>query len=196
MRKTTKPKTAPKKTRAASGSALNSRQNTEYENTMMLRILVVAALVPRALALLQPRALSALPYANVTPTGWLRAELWIQADGLQGAMPDKFAPYNNSQWLNGTDRTQDWMEAFPYLLVGSAGQAFLLRDGAAIARVLGYVEHVLAVAAAQGGWLGPLAAAGQEGGMTYWPRWPVCMVLFVFREPKQPARTKPKTLTP
>jgi hypothetical protein len=61
------------------------------------------------------------------------------------------------------------------MLVGTAGQAFLLREPAAVASVLAIYEHLLAVAAAQGGWLGPEAAAGQEGGMVYWPRWPVMM---------------------
>jgi hypothetical protein len=131
-------------------------------------LLLLALPAPGAPALL-PRALHALPYSAITPTGWLRSELQVQAAGLSGAFPDGWAPFNNSQWLNGTDRTQDWMAIYPYALVGFAGQALLLREPAQTARVLGWVEHLLAVAAAQDGWLGPLSAAGQEGGMVYWP---------------------------
>ncbi len=75
--------------------------------------LALAAASWSARAALQPRALAALPYSAVTPAGWLRAELEVQSAGLQGAFPDSFGPYNNSQWLNGTDKTQDWMESFP-----------------------------------------------------------------------------------
>lgn len=76
-------------------------------------MLALAAASWSARAALQPRALAALPYNAVTPAGWLRAELEVQAAGLQGAFPDSFGPYNNSQWLGGTDKTQDWMESYP-----------------------------------------------------------------------------------
>lgn len=141
-----------------------------------MRALAAFALLQAARAALQPRALHALPYSAVTPSGWLLDELRVQAAGLQGAFPDHFAPWNASQWLGGTDKTEDWMESFPYMFVGSVGQAFLLRDGDAIDRLFACYEHVLSVAASQGGWLGPPSAAGQEGGMVYWPRWPICMV--------------------
>jgi hypothetical protein len=78
---------------------------------MAARALAAAATLALASAALQPRALAALPYLNVTPAGWLRAELQVQADGLQGAFPTRFAPFNESQWLGGADKTQDWMES-------------------------------------------------------------------------------------
>jgi hypothetical protein len=157
-------------------SPTTCRASNTVTETAMLALLLLLLLQPLPVtSALLPRALNALPYSSITPTGWLRAELQVQASGLSGAFPDFWAPVNASQWLGGTDRTEDWMEIFPYVLVGYTGQALLLREPAQTARVLAWAEHMLAVAAAQDGWLGPPSAAGQEGGMVYWPRWPICM---------------------
>ena len=48
-------------------------------------------------------AFASLPLGSVKPTGWLRRQLQIQADGLTGNLP-KFYEWlgPNSGWLGGT----------------------------------------------------------------------------------------------
>ena len=52
---------------------------------------------------LPPNVFYALPLGTVKPTGWLKEQLRIQADGLSGHL-DEFWPDvgSNSAWLGGT----------------------------------------------------------------------------------------------
>lgn len=77
---------------------------------------------------LQPRALNALPYASVSPQGWLLEELQVQANGLSGAFPEFWGPVTNATWIGGNNKYEDWVEIFPYVLNGYVGQALLLKD--------------------------------------------------------------------
>ena len=61
---------------------------------MLLCALTLLALLPTCTPAILPRALHALPYSAITPSGWLRAELSVQASGLSGAFPDSWAPVN------------------------------------------------------------------------------------------------------
>src|SRR6516225_6706229 len=81
---------------------------------------------------LQPNALYPLPLTAIKPTGWLRRQLQIQADGLSGHL-DEFWPDlgANSGWLGGTG--EGW-ERGPIDLDGLVPLAYLLGDPQLIAK--------------------------------------------------------------
>ena len=86
-------------------------------------------------------AFSALPLGAVTPTGWLRRQLQIQADGLSGSIEelwDDLGP--DSGWLGGDG--ESW-ERGPYYLDGLIPLAHLLGDEALIAKGRKWIEWML-----------------------------------------------------
>ncbi|MFQ3549831.1 MAG: beta-L-arabinofuranosidase domain-containing protein [Armatimonadota bacterium] len=75
---------------------------------------------------LQQTAFAFLPLGAVKPTGWLKKQLRIQADGQTSLLPtfwDSLGP--NSGWLGGTG--ESW-ERGPYYLDGLLPLAYLLDD--------------------------------------------------------------------
>ncbi|WP_341955322.1 beta-L-arabinofuranosidase domain-containing protein [Microbacterium sp. LWH13-1.2] len=86
-------------------------------------------------------AFSPLPLGAVTPSGWLRRQLQIQADGLSGSIEelwDDLGP--DSGWLGGDG--ESW-ERGPYYLDGLIPLAHLLGDEALIAKGRKWIEWML-----------------------------------------------------
>lgn len=86
-------------------------------------------------------AFSPLPLGSVSPSGWLRRQLQIQADGLSGSIEelwDDLGP--DSGWLGGSG--ESW-ERGPYYLDGLVPLAHLLGDQALIAKAGKWIEWML-----------------------------------------------------
>jgi uncharacterized protein len=67
-----------------------------------------------------------LPLGAVRPTGWLRSQLLIQANGLGGHLDEVWADVgSNSGWLGGSG--ESW-ERGPYFVDGLTPLAYLLDD--------------------------------------------------------------------
>ncbi|MBP1596980.1 MAG: hypothetical protein H6Q05_2357 [Acidobacteria bacterium] len=80
-----------------------------------------------------------LPLGSILPTGWLRRQLRIQADGLSGHLDEFWPDVGQSQWFGG--QAEGWERA-PYWLDGVIPLAWLLDDAplkAKIARYIGYI---------------------------------------------------------
>ncbi len=88
---------------------------------------------------------------ELKPTGWLRRELEIQADGLSGNLDKIWPDVRDSKWAGG-DR-EGW-ERVPYWLDGFIPLAYLLDDADKIARAKRYVDAILA-GQREDGWLCP-----------------------------------------
>lgn len=109
---------------------------------------------------LQPPAFRPLRLGAITPTGWLRRQLRIQADGLSGHLDEFWPDVRDSQWFGG--QAEAWERA-PYWLDGVIPLAYVLQDQHLIDKVTRYLDDILARQHADG-WLGPremVAASGQ-----------------------------------
>src|SRR5690242_15590662 len=83
-------------------------------------------------------AFSLLPLGAVRPTGWLRSQLQIQANGLSGHLDETWPDVgSNSGWLGGGG--ESW-ERGPYYLDGLLPLAYLLDDAKLKAKAQKFVD--------------------------------------------------------
>jgi len=82
-----------------------------------------------------------LPLGAVEPTGWLRAQSRLQADGLTGHLDEIWPDVGPaSAWLGGAG--EDW-ERGPYYCDGLVPLAYLLHDDRLIDKAGHWMESVL-----------------------------------------------------
>jgi hypothetical protein len=108
-----------------------------------------------------PSAFYSLPLTHIRPTGWLRRQLEIQANGLTGHLDETWPDVGpNSGWLGGTG--ESW-ERGPYYLDGLIPLAWLLDDARLKAKAQKYVDWILTHQAANG-------MIGPASNDDWWPR--------------------------
>ena len=145
-------------------------------------------LIPPPAAKLAPKAFSVIPLGSITTEGWMREQLILQANALEGAMPISTFPgaitVNGSTWVGGkgSDGCSQWL---PYWTNGAVPMLELLRpDAEAMSRLdrdFGVVkvidammEYVLAhtnksTSGPGAGWIGPFEnEPGDSGGHGLW----------------------------
>lgn len=120
---------------------------------------------------LVPRACDPLPLGQAKPTGWLRRQLEIQANGLCGHLDEFWPDVAQSRWIGG--EAEGW-ERGPYWLDGIVPLAFLLDDATLIEKARRWVETILANQA-EDGWLGPRQSGSHQGYHN--DPWPIYVVL-------------------
>ncbi|MCL2812145.1 MAG: glycoside hydrolase family 127 protein [Clostridia bacterium] len=100
-------------------------------------------------------ALRLVPFSHgeITPTGWLKRQLRIQADGLCGHLDTVWPDIQDSRWIGG--QAEGW-ERVPYWLDGFIPLAYLLDDEDMKRRAGRYVDSILA-RQAEDGWICPCA---------------------------------------
>jgi uncharacterized protein len=114
-----------------------------------------------------------LPLGSVRPTGWLRQQLQIQADGLGGHLDETWPDVGpNSGWLGGTG--ESW-ERGPYFLDGLVPLAYLLDDARLKARAQKYVDWTLQNQISDG-------MIGPKSNDDWWPRMVMVKVLAQYQE--------------
>ncbi len=89
--------------------------------------------------------------SHITPHGWLKDQLTLQANGLAGNLDKMWRDVRDSAWIGGN--AEGW-ERVPYWLDGFIPLAFLLRDADMIARAKRYMDAILAHQA-ENGWICP-----------------------------------------
>ena len=114
----------------------------------------------------QRPAFEPLPLGQIKPTGWLAAELKLQADGLTGHLDEFWPDVRDSAWIGGD--SEGW-ERTPYWLDGAIPLAFLNDDDALKAKVERYVDYILDHQT-EDGWLGPV---GDDEGHKPYDVWPL-----------------------
>jgi hypothetical protein len=87
-------------------------------------------------------AFESLPLGSIKPSGWLKDQLRIQADGLTGHLEEHWADVGPSNgWIGGDG--ESW-ERGPYYVDGLLPLAYLLEDEQLIAKASKWVEWTLA----------------------------------------------------
>src|SRR5579883_1197013 len=82
-----------------------------------------------------------LPLGSIRPTGWLRDQLMIQANGLGGHLDETWADVGpKSGWLGGTG--ESW-ERGPYFLDGLVPLAYQLEDARLKAKAQRFIDWTL-----------------------------------------------------
>ncbi|HZY62483.1 MAG TPA: beta-L-arabinofuranosidase domain-containing protein [Edaphobacter sp.] len=122
---------------------------------------------------LAPSAFSLLPLGTVRPTGWLKNQLQIQANGLSGHLDETWADVgSNSGWLGGTG--ESW-ERGPYYLDGLIPLAYLLDDARLKAKAQKFIDWTLTNQAANG-------MIGPHSNNDWWPRMVMLKALAQYEE--------------
>jgi hypothetical protein len=105
-----------------------------------------------------------LPLGSVTPDGWLRRQLRIQADGLTGHLDEFWPDVGKSKWFGGN--AEGWERA-PYWLDGVIPLAWVLGDEALKSKVKRYVDHIVAHQRPDG-WYAPFPADASAKKYDLW----------------------------
>lgn len=77
---------------------------------------------------------------ELKPTGWLRRQLEIQAEGISGNLDKVWPDVRDSAWIGGS---RDGWERVPYWLDGFIPLAYLLENEDMIARAKRYIDAIL-----------------------------------------------------
>ncbi len=119
-----------------------------------------------------------LPLGHITPEGWLRRQLQLQADGLSGHLDEFWPDVGQSQWFGG--KAEGWERA-PYWLDGIIPLAWVLDHGSLKAKVTRYVNHIVATQRADG-WYAPYPADASAKSYDIWSILLANKVLVQFHE--------------
>jgi uncharacterized protein len=138
---------------------------------------------------LSPLSFLPFPLGSITPLGWLKNQLRLQADGLSGHLDEFWPDVKDSRWIGGN--AEAW-ERFPYWLDGVIPLSYLINDSNLITRVNSYVEYILDHQA-EDGWLGPRKMVIYAGGteiLKYdlWAQFLILKALVQFYEVTQDQR--------
>ncbi|CAK7229689.1 hypothetical protein SCUCBS95973_007310 [Sporothrix curviconia] len=121
---------------------------------LILCSLGAAGTVFAADSALQPFRFQNYAPGAITPTGWLRDQMQLSADGLGGNLFDFYRYVHESSWIGGTYEYSTLNEASPYWFNGIVPLAWGLDDARLKAQAKQYLDYVLDHQQADG-WLGP-----------------------------------------
>jgi hypothetical protein len=129
---------------------------------------------------LQPEAFLRLPPGSITPKGWLRTQLQLQLDGLNGRMPE-VSDYltADSGWA---DPSQTGWEELPYWLRGFGDLGYVTGDAATLELTGTWMDRILATRQSDG-FFGPTSLrTSLDGGPDFWPYMPVLDAMRTWHE--------------
>jgi hypothetical protein len=139
---------------------------------------------------LRPSVLVPLPLGSIKPTGWLKDQLRIQADGLSGHLDEFWPDIKESAWFGGT--AEGW-ERVPYWLDGLVPLAYVLDLEVLKAKVKKAVDYILDHQHADG-WLGPVGDSRKHKPFDVWPLFPLFKALTQYHEATGDPRVIPALL--
>lgn len=120
---------------------------------------------------LVPNAFTKLPIGAITPGGWVRKQLELEADGFSGRLPEisKFLKKENNAWLAQDGIGDHSWEEVPYWLKGFGDIGYVLGDKRIIDEARIWIEGALA-SQRPSGYFGPeLNLTAHEGRADIWP---------------------------
>src|ERR1043166_807721 len=142
---------------------------------------------------LAPSPLIKLPIGSITPKGWLRHQLELEAKGLTGHLQEisKWCKFEGNAWANTNGQGHSGWGELPYWLKGYGDRGYVLKDEAIIQSARRWIDGVLA-SQEPDGWFGPRSLrTSLEGKPDLWPHMVMCNVLQSFYEFTGDARVLP-----
>jgi uncharacterized protein len=131
---------------------------------------------------LAANAFYSLPLGSIRPSGWLKEQLKIQANGLGGHLDETWADVGpESGWLGG--KGESW-ERGPYFLDGLVPLAWALNDQGLKAKAQKFFDWILTHPAANG-------MIGPASNDDWWPRFVALKALTQYQELTGDARVIP-----
>ncbi len=128
---------------------------------------------------LRPLVLTALPMGSIKPEGWLKKQLELQREGLNGHLGEISAwlDKSNNAWL--VPGTHNGWEESPYWLRGYSRLGYILGDSAMLAETKSWIEPILA-SQRPDGYFGPENI--KNGHPDLWPQMIVLDILKSYYE--------------
>ncbi len=131
---------------------------------------------------LQPTQFMKLPIGSITPGGWLRKQLELDASGLVGQMPmlSDYLKYNGNGWVD--PRGKAGWEELTYWLRGYGDLGYVLRNESIIKEAKRWIDGVIN-SQREDGWFGPeRARTSLNGGPDLWPHMPMLNALRSYQD--------------
>ncbi|HOW18307.1 MAG TPA: glycoside hydrolase family 127 protein, partial [Phycisphaerae bacterium] len=133
---------------------------------------------------LLPNPLIKLPIGAITPKGWLRQQLLLEADGMSGHLSEisKWCKAEGSAWMNPRGEGRFGWEELPYWLKGFGDLGYVLRDDRIIREARSWIDAILA-SQEPSGYFGPrVGKTAIQGKPDLWPNMPILNALQSFYE--------------
>jgi len=129
---------------------------------------------------LEPSPFCKLPIGSITPQGWLRHMLEIEAAGMTGHLPEinEDCQAEGNAWMSPLGEGHSTWESVPYWLKGFGDLGYVLRDERIMAEMRPWIEGLLASQQADG-WFGPAENKTRLRGKS--DAWPNMLALNVLQ---------------
>ncbi|MFB7569677.1 beta-L-arabinofuranosidase domain-containing protein [Streptomyces sp. NPDC056165] len=136
---------------------------------------------PANRAPLQQEPFLRLPPGSVTPKGWLREQLDLQLNGLNGRLPE-ISAYLSPATSGWAVPDRDGWEELPYWLRGFGDLGYVTGDARTLELTRAWIDRILATRQPDG-FFGPSALrTALNGGPDFWPYMPVLDALRTWHE--------------
>ena len=120
---------------------------------------------------LAPSPLAKLPIGAITPRGWLRRMLELEAEGMTGHLTEisRFCKAEGNAWLSPEGKGHSPWEELPYWLKGFGNLGYVLRNERITAEARKWIDGILS-SQRDDGYFGPRANLTHTGGKPdVWP---------------------------
>lgn len=131
---------------------------------------------------LRPASFMKLPVGSIKAKGWLKTQLDLQLDGLNGRMPEvsDYLVYDGNGWVDPTS-SSGWEEV-SYWIRGFSSLGYVTGDARVTALANKWIKGIIA-AQQPDGWFGPKAArASLDGTPDMWPQMPALFAVRSYYE--------------
>ncbi|HWW03261.1 MAG TPA: beta-L-arabinofuranosidase domain-containing protein [Candidatus Acidoferrum sp.] len=142
---------------------------------------------------LQPSPFLKLPIGSITPRGWLRHQLELEAQGMTGHLEEisKWCKFEGNAWADPQGQGHSGWEELPYWLKGYGDLGYVLKDESLAKEARRWLDAVLNSQEADG-WFGPRSLKTSLKGLPdLWPHMVMCDVLQSFYEATGDPRVLP-----
>jgi hypothetical protein len=133
---------------------------------------------------LAPSPLAKLPIGSITPRGWLRHQLELEAAGMVGRLPklSHWIRFEESPWARPDGLSDRGWEEMPYWLRGYGDLGYVLQNEEIMATTRKWIDAILA-GQEESGWFGPQSLkTSLKGQPDLWPHMLVLNTLQSFYE--------------